>query len=42
MISIHAPLWDATVCKGSVSKWLRISIHAPLWDATWRENESIM
>ena len=40
IISIHAPLWDATVyvCKDNRCKM--ISIHAPLWDATNHRSNS--
>ena len=33
-ISIHAPLWDATVSSNPPRFPATISIHAPLWDAT--------
>ena len=34
LISIHAPLWDATDLIHWKRGAIKISIHAPLWDAT--------
>ena len=34
MISIHAPVWEATVNRGCRRNTSRISIHAPVWEAT--------
>ena len=33
-ISIHAPVWGATVGKIEVNEMTDISIHAPVWGAT--------
>ena len=34
-ISIHAPMWGATVEQNLLKKVTQISIHAPMWGATW-------
>ena len=34
MISIHAPVWGATVLSRRVRVGNGISIHAPVWGAT--------
>ena len=37
-VSIHAPVWGATV-QGSVSIYtVKVSIHAPVWGATIRDS----
>ena len=33
-VSIHAPLWGATLCMVNLSMSNQVSIHAPLWGAT--------
>ena len=33
-ISIHAPMWGATISGGSLELLKSISIHAPMWGAT--------
>jgi len=34
LVSIHAPVWGATVAMESRIRELRVSIHAPVWGAT--------
>ena len=36
-ISIHAPVWGATICGGVPRAVIGISIHAPVWGATESE-----
>ena len=33
-VSIHAPVWGATVTYASAKAWDAVSIHAPVWGAT--------
>ena len=33
-ISIHAPMWGATIAWETSDQWTDISIHAPMWGAT--------
>ena len=34
VVSIHAPVWGATLLRASTLIYPRVSIHAPVWGAT--------
>ena len=34
MVSIHAPVWGATLSSGLCKRFSSVSIHAPVWGAT--------
>ena len=34
IISIHAPVWGATIASSNILFLIFISIHAPVWGAT--------
>ena len=36
-VSIHAPVWGATVRTNAVAPAAKVSIHAPVWGATLQE-----
>ena len=33
-VSIHAPVWGATISGGNSADLTQVSIHAPVWGAT--------
>ena len=38
IVSIHAPVWGATIEKNEIFARVTVSIHAPVWGATRRRS----